>query len=101
MQGNMWIIWVTGLVSSVLFVYIFIQGYEGKGVKEGLRYGFLVGVFVSLPAAYNLFAVLPIPNRMAMQWFLLGTISYMFMGAMAAIVYRVQPVAVSATAAAQ
>ena len=100
MQGNMWIMWVTGLVSSVLFVFIFVKGYEGRGVKEGLRYGFLVGVFVSLPAAYNLFAILPIPKQMALQWFLLGTISWMFMGAMAAIIYRAQPVPVAAAAAA-
>jgi hypothetical protein len=100
MQAHLWIMWVTGLVSSFLFVYIFIQGYEGRGVQEGLRYGFVIGLFVSLPMAYDTYAVMPIPYRMALEWFLLGTIAWMFMGAMAAIIYRVQPAAPAAPSSA-
>jgi hypothetical protein len=86
--SNMWIMWVTGLITAVLFVFIFVKGYEGKGVQEGLRYGFLIGVLMSLPAAYDTYAMLPIPYSMALGWFLYGTIAWMFMGALAAIVYR-------------
>ena len=88
LTSNMWIFWVTGLIDAVLFTYIFVKGYEGGGVKEGLRFGLLIGLFMSLPAAYDMYAILPIPYRMALQWFLFGTIAWMFMGALAAIVYR-------------
>jgi hypothetical protein len=86
--SNMWIMWVTGLITSVLFTYIFVKGYEGKGVKEGLRFGFLIGVFMTLPAAYDTYAMMPIPYSMALGSFLYGTIGWMFMGALAATVYR-------------
>jgi hypothetical protein len=88
MMSNMWIMWVTGLITAVLFVFIFVKGYEGKGVQEGLRFGFLIGVLMSLPAAYDTYAMLPIPYSMAVRWFLCGTLAWMFMGALAAIVYR-------------
>jgi hypothetical protein len=88
MMSNMWIMWVTGLITSVIFTYIFVKGYQDKGIKEGLRFGLLIGLFMSLPAAYDTYAVLPIPYHMALQWFLFGTIAWMFMGALAAIIYR-------------
>jgi len=97
-MSKMWIFWITGLVSAVLFTYIFVKGYEGGGVKEGFRFGFMVGFFVTLPEAYNTYALSPIPPVMALQWFLFGTIGWMFMGAMAAIVYRPQPVTAAAIA---
>lgn len=98
-MSNMWIFWITGLVSSVLFTYIFVKGYEGGGVKEGFRFGFMIGFFVTLPAAYNMYAVSPIPYNMALRWFLFGTIAWMFMGGLAAIVYRPRAAAAASAGA--
>ena len=88
MASKMWILTLTTFILSFLFTLIFVKGYEGKGIKEGLRFGLLIGLFISLPVSYENYVVLPIPYLLALQWFLYGTIAWMFMGAMAAIVYR-------------
>lgn len=32
MMDKMWIMYLTGAIFSLLFVYIFTKGYEGKGI---------------------------------------------------------------------
>jgi len=38
--------WAGRVLYTFVFCYIFLQGYENKGVGEGLRYGFLIGLFL-------------------------------------------------------
>lgn len=87
-ESRMWIVWLSGLLTAPLFVYIFIKGYEGKGVMEGLRFGLIIGLFTSIPLAYGAYAVLPIPYSLALQWFLYGTAEVILLGVVAASVYR-------------
>ena len=35
MNSLMWIVWVNGLITSVIFTYIFAKGYEGKESWRG------------------------------------------------------------------
>jgi hypothetical protein len=88
LMSKMWIFHVTGLLSSVLFTYLFVKVYQRKGIKEGLKLGALIGLLMAIPNSYDMYAVLPIPYHMALQWFLFGTIQWMLMGTLAAIVYR-------------
>ena len=53
MMDKMWIFYLTGIIFSLLFVYIFSKGYEGKGVAEGAKYGLLIGLIVHLVGSYN------------------------------------------------
>lgn len=76
------------LVYSLLFVYIFTKGYEGKGVVEGLRYGLLIGLIIWIPHAYTFYNVLPIPYSLALQWWVYGTIQSMICGAVIAMLYK-------------
>jgi hypothetical protein len=40
-------------IFSVLFVYIFIRGYEGKsGIGEGARFGLWIGLLVYVPTIF-------------------------------------------------
>ena len=83
--------WITVLVDLIIafpFTYIFVKGYEGKGMMEGVRFGAIVGVLVGLPMSYGIYAVLPIPHSLALQWFLYGLIEAVLMGITAAAVYR-------------
>ena len=61
MQSKMWIEWLDGFIVSFLFTYIFTKGYQGGGIMEGLRFGFLIGLFVSIPMAYGTYMIIPIP----------------------------------------
>lgn len=88
MMDKMWIMWITAAIFSLLFVYIFIKGYEGKGIMEGVRYGLWIGLFVSIPMAYNSYATLAIPYKLAFQWWVYGTIQCIICGIVAAWIYK-------------
>jgi len=87
MSSKMWIMWVTAIFWSFLFVYIFIKGYEAKGWMEGLRYGFWIGLFLNIPMAFNQFAIYPITFDLAIWWFVLGMIQILVCGIVAAAIY--------------
>ena len=88
MQSKMWIEWLNGLIVSFLFTYIFTKGYQGKGIMEGLRFGLVIGLFLSVPAAYGTYMIIPIPYYLALEWFLYGTAQWIILGAVAAAVYK-------------
>jgi len=88
MNSLMWIVWVNGLITSVIFTYIFAKGYEGKGIIEGARFGAIMGVFISVPMAYGTYMMIPIPYTLAFQWFLYGTAQTILLGITAAAVYK-------------
>ncbi len=94
MNSLMWIVWVNGLITSVIFTYIFAKGYEGKGIMEGARFGAIVGLFVSVPMAYGTYMMFPIPYPLAFQWFLYGTVETILLGITAAAVYKPSATAV-------
>ncbi len=82
-----WIFFVTGLFFAFFFTLIFSKGYEGRGIMEGVRYGLYVALMVQLPAAYVNYAVMDIPYALALQWFLYGTVQYILLGILLALVY--------------
>ena len=88
MAAKMWIEWINAFLLAFLFTYVFTKGYEGKGIMEGVRFGLLMGLFVSIPVAYGTFMIIPIPFDLALQWFLYGTAQSMVFGAVAAAIYK-------------
>jgi hypothetical protein len=87
MESKMWIMPVVGGIWAVLFTMIFIKGYEGRGLMEGVRFGLLIGLFWAIPMAYGSYAVYPIPYSLAFQWFLYGTMETILLGIVVALVY--------------
>lgn len=83
-----WIMFVTSFVFCVFFVYIFVRGYENRGIAEGLRYGLIIGLFFSIPQAYESYVILPIPYSLALKWFLSGVVASLVLGAVAALTYK-------------
>jgi uncharacterized PurR-regulated membrane protein YhhQ (DUF165 family) len=49
MTSRMWVMYVVGVLVALLFTYIFVKGREGKGIAEGVRYGIIIWLFVSVP----------------------------------------------------
>ena len=88
MNAKMWIFFVTSFIAIFLFCYIFTKGYENKGLLEGLRYGGLIGLFVSVPMAYDSYVVYPLPYTMALKWFLTGMAYWIALGAVLSLVYK-------------
>ncbi|MFQ5865652.1 MAG: hypothetical protein ACE5IW_10520, partial [bacterium] len=88
MNAYMPILWVTQLVVSFLFVFIYTKGYEGKGIMEGVRYGLWIGLLMSIPMAFGSYASLPIPLGLAIRWLVFGLVEFIILGIVAAAIYK-------------
>jgi hypothetical protein len=89
-EMKIWLFYVVYLFVAFFFTLIFSKGYEGKGIGEGLRYGFYVGMMMAVPMAYGTYGSMPIPYSLALQWFLYGLIEYLLCGIAVALVYGKQ-----------
>ncbi|MCH8924069.1 MAG: hypothetical protein IIA67_13085 [Planctomycetes bacterium] len=45
-ESETWMNWAGRILFTLVFVYIFVQGHENKGIAEGVRYGFLIGLLM-------------------------------------------------------
>ena len=88
MNSMVWIFWIGTLVFSFFFVLIFTKGYEGKGMGEGLRYGFYVGLMFSVPMALGTYGSFPITGGIAFAWFVGGLVECLVAGILASAIYR-------------
>ncbi len=88
MDAKMWMMWIADLVYSFFFVFIFVKGYENKGIMEGVRYGIYIGIFIQFMAAVAQHVVYPLPASLAVQWFIYGLIESVIFGVAAAMIYK-------------
>lgn len=88
MQSKMWIIWLTDLIWSFFFTFIFVKGHENKGIMEGVKYGVYIGLFYSLVMAYQSYALYPIPYSLTFKWFAFGFIQSVILGVVVAMIYK-------------
>ncbi|PKL74875.1 MAG: hypothetical protein CVV27_18255, partial [Candidatus Melainabacteria bacterium HGW-Melainabacteria-1] len=88
MMDLMWLMMVGSLFYSFMFVFIFTKGYEGKGVLEGARYGFLIGLLIYVSGMLGQYAMYPIPVGMALIWLGYGIVEMVIAGIIAAVIYR-------------
>jgi len=86
-MANLWMHFVTAAVVSFFFTLIFSKGREGKGMGEGVRFGFYVGMLMSIPMAYDTYAEMPIPYALALQWFIYGVVQFIILGIVVAAVF--------------
>jgi len=88
MDSMMWIMMVSAAVLMFIFCYVFTQGREGTGAMEGVRYGTLMGVFLSLPTSIDAYVVYPITQELAAVWFITAVVSMMIAGAVFSVIYK-------------
>lgn len=82
--------WIGYLVGAFLFCYIYTKGYEAKPSRlgEGLRYGLIIGLFVTIPMALTCYVTMPLPVKLPFCWFLTGMVEYLAAGAAVGLIYR-------------
>lgn len=83
-----WIFLVGALIMAFLFVYIFIKGYENKGIMEGVRYGIIIGLFASIPYGFYSYVTYPLPFSLCLQWFIYSLIEFIICGVIVAAIYK-------------
>ncbi len=76
-----------GLFWSFVFAYIFSWARRGPGLMEGVRFGCIIGLFVTVPILGN-YVVMPIPGSLALSWFAFGMIQVVICGAVLSLVFR-------------
>ncbi len=87
MMQKMWIMHPVKMVVAFFFSLIFSKGYEGKGIMEGVRYGFYFGMIMSCSFAFNSYASYAIPYGLALKWFVFALIEYLLAGVVLAMVF--------------
>ncbi len=85
---KMWMVWIADLIFAFLFCYIYTKGYEGKGWAEGLKYGLLIGLLMTIPMSMIMYAFSPIPGKLAFYWFLTGMFEYLVCGLVLGLIYK-------------
>lgn len=78
---------VVHIVSAFFFTLIFTRGYEGTGIREGVRYGFFTGMLIAIPMAYGSYAAMPLPYPLALKWFVFSLLMYVVLGSVLALLY--------------
>jgi hypothetical protein len=95
-EMKIWLFYVVYVFVAFFFTLIFSKGYEGKGIIEGVRYGFYVGMLMAVPMAYGTYGSMPIPYSLALKWFIYGLIEYILAGIAVALAYGKQAMVVPA-----
>ena len=92
----MGVIFASNLIVSYFLSLVFSKGYQGKGMAEGVRFGFFMGMIMATPMAYATYATMPITYSLALQWFIYGIIEYIIYGVILASVYSMKGSAATA-----
>jgi magnesium-transporting ATPase (P-type) len=92
LESTQWIRLFTELVWSYFFIFIFVKGYENKGIVEGIKFGVYVGLFYSFVWAYQSYWMYPLPYSLVFKWFIFGLIQCVILGVVASIIYKPKPV---------
>ena len=76
------------LVLAFGFCYIFLKGYEGKGIGEGVRYGIYVAFAFGISTYLINYAVFPHPGQWVLAWIVGNIIMMMGGGGLFAAIYK-------------
>ncbi|PKL15776.1 MAG: hypothetical protein CVV49_19720 [Spirochaetae bacterium HGW-Spirochaetae-5] len=68
MMSLMWIMYLSSFIFSYLMMYIFVKGYEDRGLLEGVRFGILIGLMTYILGAFYQYALYPLPLSLVLKW---------------------------------
>jgi hypothetical protein len=83
-----WVMYVFSALVALLFTYIFIKGREGKGIAEGVRYGIVMWLFITVPMNHSMWAMMAIPYATIFRWMLFGLLEMLIAGILVAVIYK-------------
>jgi hypothetical protein len=84
-ESGIFLFWMLlGLVILAFgFCFIFLKGYENKGIGEGFRYGLYVGLAFAVTNVLIEYSVFPFPGGWVISWI----IGYLIMMILAGIIF--------------
>ncbi len=88
MMSLMWIMYLSSFIFSYLMMFVFVKGYEGRGLLEGVRFGIIIGLMTVGAGSFYQFTIYPLPFSLIIQWFGFGLIEFILAGIAAAAIYK-------------
>jgi hypothetical protein len=86
--GLYWLMLLGLLILAFGFTFVFLKGYENKGVAEGFRYGLYVGLAFFVSTSLIGYGVFPLTAKILIAW-IIGYPVIMILGGMIfAAVYK-------------
>lgn len=84
-ESGIFLVWLLLglLILAFGFCFIFLKGYENKGIGEGFRYGLYVGFTFTVSTTLIEYSVFPFPGSWVFSWI----IGYMIMMILAGIIF--------------
>jgi len=83
----MWF-FVAYLVLGFVITYVFVRGYENKGLGEGVRFGLILGILIGVPNTLIRYAVEPWPGDIVVTFMVGYIIEYLIGGVLIALLYK-------------
>ena len=74
-------------IFAFLFSYVFTKGYENRGIGEGARYGWWIGLLFAAPNLI-MYAVQPLPPILFVGWSVGLLVELTIAGMIVAAIYR-------------
>ncbi|MBI4365842.1 MAG: hypothetical protein HY543_03390 [Deltaproteobacteria bacterium] len=89
-SAKMWWLWLNYVAFGALFAWIYTKGYVASkaGPSQGLRYGFLLGVFYWGMHLMGSYPFLPWPDALYKNWFAFGIAEFAVLGWLVGLVYQ-------------
>ena len=76
------------LILAFGFCLVFLKGYEGKGIGEGVRYGIYVALAFGISTYLINYAFFPQPGQWVLAWIVGIIVQMMVGGAIIAAIYK-------------
>ena len=70
---------VVRAISTIGFVLIYVRLVDRKSMASALCYGLLIGIIFGISMGYGTYSYMPIPQKLALSWFL-GELARMLVG---------------------
>jgi MFS superfamily sulfate permease-like transporter len=87
-MSTKWPMFVLALLVAFVFTYIFVKGREGKGIQEGVRFGIIIWLLVTVQSGLGAWMLFPIPMALIVKWILYGLVTTVIGGILAAAIYK-------------
>ncbi len=92
LQHRLWIVWLSNLLYSILFAWVYVRGMEPKPwAGQGIRFGILMALFTVVPASLNEYVAYNLPHMLVVEWIAAGLVTLIAMGLAVAVILRVPP----------
>lgn len=79
---------IGGLIFAFMFCFIFIKGYEGKGIVEGFRYGLYISLLMFLPLLFIFLGYYDYSAGITCGFVIGNIIITIILGIVAALLYK-------------